>query len=157
MQQIRKTVEIHAPVEQVFNYLLEPTNLPEIWPSVVEVSNVERSEDGTCSFDWTYKMAGMRFPGHYTQKVVSPKEYVEAQNESGRVGIPSSFRWTYESKAGWCELTCEVDYTVPVPVLGRLAEVAAATVDDRDLETMLANVRHAIEVPVAKKQRAAGA
>ena len=151
MQQTRKTVEIHAPVEQVFNYLCEPTNLPEIWPSVIEVSNVERSEDGTCSFDWTYKMAGMRFPGHCTQKVVSPQEYVDVEAQ-GQAGIPSSFRWTYQQKAGWCELTCEVDYSVPVPVLGRIAEAAAATFNDRVLETMLANVRHAIEVPVSKKR-----
>jgi uncharacterized protein YndB with AHSA1/START domain len=153
VQQTRKTVEIHAPVAQVFDYLCEPTNLPEIWPSVLEVSNVERNQDGSCSFDWTYKMAGMRFPGHCTQKVVSPQEYVEAQN---RGGIPSSFRWTYEAKAGWCELTCEVDYTVSVPVLGRIAEAAAMTIDDRGLETMLANVRHAIEVPISRKQRPTG-
>src|SRR5215216_71698 len=126
MHQIRKTVEIHAPVSQVFEYLCEPGNLAEIWPNVAEVSNVQRS-GGSCTFDWTYKLARMTFSGQCTQKVVSPKEYVETQNEAG---IPSSFRWTFETKAGWCELTCEVDYTVHVPVVGRLAEAAAAVINE---------------------------
>jgi uncharacterized protein YndB with AHSA1/START domain len=145
MQQIRKTVEIHAPVSQVFEYLCDPTKLPEIWPNVVEVTNVKPTSGGSSTFDWTYKLSKMTFHGHCTQKVVSPKEYVETVT---RGPVPSSFRWTFETKAGWCEVTFEVDYTVDVPVVGRLGEAAAAILNERELNAMLARLRNALEVPL---------
>jgi hypothetical protein len=145
MQQIRKIVEIHAPQAHVFEYLCNPTHLPEIWSNVAEVKNLERATDGSCTFDWTYKLSRMTFQGHCSQKVVSPNEYVETQTGGP---VPSSFRWTCETKAGWCEVTFEVDYTVEVPVVGRLGEAAAAIINDRELNAMLANLRTALEVPL---------
>ena len=46
MHRIRKSVEIKAPVNRVYEMLTTPQNLPGIWPSMVEVSNVERKADG---------------------------------------------------------------------------------------------------------------
>jgi uncharacterized protein YndB with AHSA1/START domain len=152
MQQIRKTVEIHAPVSAVFEYLCQPTHLAEIWSNVSEVSNVQPSEGGTCAFDWTYKLSKMTFRGHCRQKVVSPNEYLEVQTDCP---VPSSFRWALETKAGWCEVTFEVDYTVDVPVIGRLGEAAAALVNDRELHAMLSNLRNALEVPLGAAVRVA--
>ena len=152
MQQIRKTVEIHAPVSQVFQYVCDPKHLPEIWPNVTEVRNVEAAGDGSCTFEWTYKLSKMTFQGCCTQKVVSPDEYVETQTDAP---VPSSFRWTFEPKAGWCEVTFEVDFTVDVPVIGRLGEAAAAIVNDRELNAMLASLRNALEVPLGARARVA--
>jgi uncharacterized protein YndB with AHSA1/START domain len=65
MERIKRTVFIEAPPAKVFGYLMDPKNLPEIWPSMVEVSNVKSKPDGTTqSNDFTYKMAGVKFQGH---------------------------------------------------------------------------------------------
>ena len=40
MATVKKSIKINAPVEKVFEYLT-PENLPEIWPSLVEVKNVK--------------------------------------------------------------------------------------------------------------------
>ena len=58
-----KTITINAPVEKVFGYVSEPTNLPEIWPSLVESTDVQPLPNGGHSSRWVYKMAGMRFEG----------------------------------------------------------------------------------------------
>ena len=53
MAKLVKSVTIHAPVDKVFNYMTEPANLLEIWPSMVEVTNARREPDGSHSFQWT--------------------------------------------------------------------------------------------------------
>jgi len=42
MAKSEKTITINAPVEKVFSYIEGGTNLPEIWPSLVEVTDVQR-------------------------------------------------------------------------------------------------------------------
>jgi uncharacterized membrane protein len=61
MAKTEKTIIINAPVEKVFNYVNEPTNLPEICPSLVEVKDVQRLPNDGTSDRWVYEMAGMRF------------------------------------------------------------------------------------------------
>jgi uncharacterized membrane protein len=64
MAKIQKSIQISAPVEKVFDYLLDPDNLPAIWPSLVEVKDIQRTPgEELSSYKWTYKMAGMRFEG----------------------------------------------------------------------------------------------
>ena len=59
MPTLRKSIAIRAPVDRVFDYVGDPTNLPEIWPSLVAVRNVESHPTGN-SFDWDYKLLGLR-------------------------------------------------------------------------------------------------
>jgi carbon monoxide dehydrogenase subunit G len=40
MQKIQRTIEIKAPVQQVYDYLNQPTTLLSIWPNIVSVSNI---------------------------------------------------------------------------------------------------------------------
>ena len=58
-----KTITIKAPVEKVYDYISEPTNLPEIWPSLVEVKDVQKLPSGGTKERWVYKMAGIRLEG----------------------------------------------------------------------------------------------
>jgi len=61
MAKVVKSVTINVPVEKVFNYLEDPLNLPEIWPSLVEVIEVQRTPEGVGStYRWVYKLAGIR-------------------------------------------------------------------------------------------------
>ena len=46
MPNIRKSVRIDAPLDRVFEYLAQPENLLEIWPNMIEVSNVQHRPDG---------------------------------------------------------------------------------------------------------------
>jgi uncharacterized protein YndB with AHSA1/START domain len=63
MIKANKSVYINAPVEKVFAYLEDPSNLPEVWPSMVEVRNIKDEADGKKNYEWTYKMAGVNING----------------------------------------------------------------------------------------------
>jgi uncharacterized membrane protein len=143
MAKIRKSVSINAPLNTVFAYMTHPENLLEIWPSMIEVSNVKRKEDGAHDFDWVYKMAGMRFKGHSETIEAQPNARVVLKNEGG---IPSTFTWTYAAEGSGTKLTVEVEYTLPGKLLDKLATPFLERVNEREAETLLANAKERIEV-----------
>ena len=143
MATLKKTVNINAPVEKVYSYMADPTNLPEIWPSMVEVKDVKQTPDGVgSSFGWVYKMAGMRFNG-----ASETTEYIANQRNvtKSTKGIPSTFVWTYQPEAGGTKMTVEVEYTIPVPLLGKLAEAFIVKQNEHEAEAMLANLKARME------------
>jgi hypothetical protein len=62
-------------------------------------------------------------------------------------GIVSTWTWTFEEcecDVG-TELTLVVDYTVPVPVLGRLAEALILRQNEREADLAMANLKGRLE------------
>jgi uncharacterized membrane protein len=143
MAKIKKFVSINAPLDRVFEYATHPENLPEIWPSMIEVSNVQRKADGWHSFDWVYKMAGIHFSGHAETTEVELNKRVVTKNERG---IPSTFYWTFAGENGGTRVTMEVDYTLPGKVLDKLAEPFLHRVNEREAETVLENLKARMEI-----------
>jgi len=142
MATIEKTITINAPVEKVFGYMTEPTNLPGIWPSMVEVRDVKKVGGVGDSFRWVYKMVGMRFEGTNETTEFVANQRVVTKNETG---IPSTFTWTYQAEAGGTKLTLEVEYTVPIPLLGKLAEAVIVKQNEHEAEVLLANLKARME------------
>lgn len=154
MHLIKNSIEIKAPVERVWEFLTTPNNLTGIWPSMVEVRNAKRRADGGHSFDWVYKMAGISFEGHAEATKVEPNRFIEVRNDSG---IPSTFRWRYDGSGPTTRLEVEVEYDMPMPVIGRLAEAVVAKVNERELETVLANAKTVLEHGAQRPAQAAAA
>lgn len=137
-----KSVVIHAPVEKVQEYLADPMHLPEIWPSLIEVKDVQMLPNGGYSNRWTYKMAGMRLEG--TSEVIEriPKERSVSKTKGA---IESTQTWTFEPQGEDTKVTFSVDYTVPIPVLGRLAEAAIVKLNDREGDAIVENLKTIVE------------
>lgn len=142
MAKIEKSIFINASVEKVFDFMLEPTNILVIWPSMLEVKNVQSSPNGGYRYDWVYKMAGMRFEGQTETTEVIQNQRVVAKNESG---IPSTFIWTYQPEDGGTRVTVNVDYTIPGAALGKLAEPIIHKMNEHEGETLLANLKARME------------
>ena len=143
MAKITKSVTINAPVEKVYAFMSEPTNLPEIWPSMVEVKDVQPSPAGGYNFSWVYKMAGVRFDGASETTEAIPNQRVVTKSTKG---IESTFVWMYESEGGGTKLTLEVEYTVPIPLLGKLAEAFIVKQNQHEADVMLANLKARMEI-----------
>lgn len=139
MPTIRRSITIHAPVERVFDYVADPAHLPEVWPSLVEVRNVEDHETGK-SFDWDYKLLGVRIHGHS-----DPVERVQNERLVSRSvrGIPNTFRWLYTSHGEDTDVALEVDYQSPLP--GRLGERLVGKANEREAQTLLTNLKRKME------------
>ncbi len=142
MAKLEKSVMIKAPVEKVFDFMADANNFPEIWPSMVEVRDVQRSAAGGNKFNFTYKMAGMRIEGasEATEWIKNQRNVTESTK-----GIQSRFVWTYQPEAGGTKLTVQVEYTVPVPLLGKLAEAFIIKQNQNEMDAMLANLKARME------------
>jgi uncharacterized membrane protein len=146
MKSIQKSIQIHAPASQVFEYLTTPQNLPEIWPSMIEVSNAKRAADGSHSFDFTYKMGGVHFKGHsQSTKSVQNKSYVV--ESSG--GIKSTFTWSFDGQDGFSTVNLRCDYEIPIPLVGKIAETFLVKLNEREADHMLANLKERLETQEA--------
>jgi len=142
MAKLEKSVTIKAPVKKVFNFMADPKNFPEVWPSMVEVRDIQPSPTGGHNFSWTYKMAVMRFEG-----TSETTEYVADQRtvSENKKGIPSKFIWNYKPEAEGTLLTVQVEYTIPVPLLGKLAEAVIIKLNENEMNVLLANLKARME------------
>jgi uncharacterized membrane protein len=104
------TINIKAPVEKVYRYIIEPTNLLEIWPSLVEIKDVQKLPSGGTKERWVYRMAGIRLEG------TSESEDTENQRivSKSKGGVESTQTWMFQPEAGGTKVTFEVEYTVPI-------------------------------------------
>ena len=148
MVKLHKTIKIHAPVDRVFAFLTDPHNLPEIWPSMVEVNNVTPAAGGGYNFGWVYKMAGMKFEG-----ASDATEYVLNQRNATQStkGIESKFTWVYQQENNDTNLSVDIEYSVPVPLIGKIAEAIILKQNDHEADTLLENLKNRMEIesPIA--------
>ena len=141
MATVKSSGTINAPVEKVFEYV-KPENLPEIWPSLVEVKNVKELPNGGYSWDWVYKMAGMRFNGSsvHTEFVANERTVSESSG-----GIESTITWTFEPEGSGTKMTTSTDYKIPVPLLGKIAEAFIVKMNENESDIILANLKARLE------------
>ena len=142
MAKLVKSITINAPVEKVFSYISVPTNQPEIWPSLVEVGDVKRLPNGGYSHRWVYKMAGIRLEGTSEDTEYIANQHLVSKNKGG---VEATYTWTFQPEDAGTRVTVEVEYTVPVPVLGRLAEALIVRANEREGELVLANLKDRME------------
>lgn len=142
MAKIEKSIYIEAAVEKVFAFMAEPSNLPQIWPSLMEVRNVQPLPNGGYTYDWTYKLAGVRVEGHAEWVEFVKNQRVVDRNESG---IPSTFVWTYKGENNGTRVNLSVDYTLSGAVLSRVAEPIVHKMNEHEADVVLANLKARME------------
>jgi len=142
MAKIKKSVFINAPVEKVFAFMAEPSNLVEIWPSLLEIRNVKPLPNGGYCYDWSYKMAGLRFEGQAEWTEFVKNQRIVDKNESG---IPSLLIYTCQPEDGGTRVGVSVEYTIPGVALSRLAEPIIHKMNEHEGETILANLKACME------------
>ena len=142
MATFKDSIFINAPVEKVFEYHTDPRNNPEYWPSFDEVKDVEDLPTGGTKFGWVYKMAGVKFEGTSETTEFIPNQRYSLESKGG---IESTFVYEYKPEGEGTRVSVEVKYTVPVPVLGKLAETIIVRMNEREGKTTLANLKDRLE------------
>jgi len=135
---IGEAVTISVPLEKIFNYISTPNNLPKFWPSLMEVTDVQSLPKGGYKARYAYKMAGIHFKGtgEYTEIVPNKSLVIVTKG-----GISSVLTWIFRSQANRTRVTLTVNYEIPVPLLGKLAEAVIKKMNEGELTSMLANLR----------------
>ena len=141
MVSLTKSVVVNAPADKVFAYVTEPTTMAEWLVSMVEARDVIGSGEGQ-QYEWTYKMVGLQLRGQSTVVEHVPNE-ISVHQSIGSIG--SSWTLGVEPHGEGTSLTVEVEYSIPIPVLGKMAERFRLQRDARDLEQSLTNVKEMLE------------
>jgi uncharacterized protein YndB with AHSA1/START domain len=145
MERIKRTIFIEAPPAKVFGYLMDPKNLPEVWPSMVEVTNIKTKPDGTTeSNDFTYKMAGVKFHGHTEFTDIERDRHIVWKSGGG---IQSTIRWTLAPHGNGTDVLDEVEYELPANVLARLAAPFVRRVNEHEADACVQNLKVRLETP----------
>jgi uncharacterized protein YndB with AHSA1/START domain len=142
MPKINNSINISAPVEKIFAYLSDPMNTPEWFVGMTEATDVSGSGVGQHS-RWTYSMIGIPFHGDSKITEYVPNERLVSKQEGG---LTSIITWTFAPHEGETKLDMDIDYTIPVPVLGKLAEKVVFKRNQREAEMSLQNLKERLEV-----------
>lgn len=141
MPKLERSIVINAPVEKVFGYIDDPTHTPEWIPGMIEVMDVTGQGAGK-RFRWAYKLAGLRFQGESTWTEYIPNKRIVDQS---RGGIVSTWTYAFAPEGGGTRLSLMVEYTVPMPVLGKLAEALVRRQNEREADLAMANLKAILE------------
>jgi hypothetical protein len=107
MLKLHKKIVVKAPVETVFGYVKKPENLPQIWPSLYEVSKVETISNGGHRFTWLYNMIGTPIKGTTETFEYEDRKFIF---DKATGDVDSTFKWTFAGENGTTEVTFDAEY-----------------------------------------------
>ena len=141
MAKIERSITINAPVDKVFSYINDPMNALEYMPSITDIRDVTGLDVGDrCG--WTYKMLGIPLKGE--QEVIEriPNQRLVTK---GTGAVLSTWTYTFKPEAGGTSLHSVLEYTIPVPVLGKFGERLVLRWNERDADLAMANIKERME------------
>jgi hypothetical protein len=87
-------------------------------------------------------MVGKHFEGESITEEFVPEKKVVSRSKGG---INSLWTWNFKPCNDGTKLDVIVDYTVPIPVLGKIAEAVILKQNIREAELALANIKDKVE------------
>ncbi len=141
MPKVERSITINAPVEKVFNYVDDPMASLEWMPGLMEVKDVSGSGVGR-HIKWRYKMVGILIDGETTITEHVPNERIVEQTKGG---VTSTWTLNFEAHDGGTKLGLTIEYTIPVPVLGKLAEKIVLKRNEREADLAMTIIKEEME------------
>lgn len=147
MQTITSDVLVNAPAERVFNFLVDPHNLSDIWPGIVEVKTVKKAKNNDgFKFNWDYRMAGVEFEGKCETIEYTPSERIVLKSTKG---LDSTITWNLKPVGQQTQVTLTFEYQTPALVLKQMEETAVTEENEREVNTMIQNLKNRLELEPA--------
>ena len=143
MPKIERSVTINAPVKKIFDYIADPKLQVEWLPGMIEVKDIKSTKGVVGStYKFSYKVAGMRFEGEDIVEEYIPNKKMVTRSKGG---IESSWTWNFEPYNDGTKVEVIVEYKVPIPVLGKIAEALVLKQNQREADHALANIKDKME------------
>jgi carbon monoxide dehydrogenase subunit G len=137
------TTRIDGPPDRIFAFLDDPQNHATITPSLHDIRHVEPLDNGGKALEYTYKMAGIGIDGRLVQTVHDrPARQVFALEN----GLSGELSYELRPDDDATVVTATADYEIPGRVLSAVAEPFVRRYNERELETVLENLRASIEL-----------
>jgi uncharacterized protein YndB with AHSA1/START domain len=142
MTRIDKEILINAPVEKIYNFVIKPSDLLQIWPSLMQIKNEQLLPNGGYSAKWVYKMGGLYFKGTGEVIDIVPGRWFTFQTKGS---IKSKITWTFRSSDGQTRVTFTIEYGIPFMVLNWLTEIVVGKINDQEATLLLTNLQVRME------------
>jgi len=144
MKTIVRDIRVDTPVERVFDFLVDPNNLPEIWPNIIEVKNVKKSKDNLgFNFSWAYKMSGLPFEGKCETIEYTPYERLVFKSNKG---IDSTITWRFQPSGRETHVMFRFEYQIPSSLLKRIKEDIVVQENEHEVDALLQNLKSRLEL-----------
>ena len=141
MAKVERSITVNASVDKVFAYITDPKNEMEWLPSNTDVRDITGQGVGQ-KWGYTFKMMGLPFKGEDEVLEYTPNQRYVTKSTGG---IRSTWTWTFKSEDGGTKLNIIVEYTIPVPVLGKVGERLALGQIEREADLAAANIKARLE------------
>ena len=142
MPEFEQSIEINAPVEQVFEYITDLENWPTTNPSIVEVGDIE-VRGNTSRADITYRMLGINISGNLEVEIREPNRH--AVNTFDGLGLKGTLAYHLTPVDGGTKLVQRANYELTGSVIDKVVEPVAAGYNRRQFKAVLTNTKELIE------------
>lgn len=142
MVTVTESIHLDATATRVFDYLDDPQGHVEITPSLVGVEDIEPLPDGGKRLDFTYSIAGVTLGGELVQTVHDPPHRMTFEM-SGQLNGEIDVQIAADGDGTL--ITYTGDYEIPGKVLARVAEPFVRRYNEREVSTLLANLKTRLE------------
>ena len=135
MLKIERSITIDLPIEAAYEYLADPRHFAAIWPSVVEIKDVQPLPTGGYTFYHVCSMGGLRFEGWAETAELVPQSRIVYQLTSGKDEGTMTFAFEPVGKA--TKVSLALAGTIPVPLIDKLPEPALKLLLGLELDYVL--------------------
>lgn len=142
MPEFEQSIEIDAPVEQVFEFITTLENWSTTNPSITEVRSVDELDNGVQA-DITYRMIGIDIKGQLEVDVREPNKHVV--NTFTGPGLKGVLEYHLASVDEGTRVVQHADYEFTGSVLDRVIEPVAAGYNRRQFDAVLTNTKEILE------------
>ena len=138
MAEINREIIIDASLEKIFAYVSKPSNLPEIWPSLTEITNERLLPNGGYSFQFVYKMSGVDLNGSGEFTEIVPNQWFTVKTKGS---LESTMTWTFRLKEHQTRVTFTIEYQTPLPLLNRIGKMVIEKINEQEADLILLNLK----------------
>jgi uncharacterized membrane protein len=122
---------INAPLDEIYNYWARPEHVLT-WPNMVHISHVQQLPNGGHSYRWAYNLGGIRLDGT-----------VEDRKIDGVIGL--MLIAGFQPEEGATRVTIQAIFRMSIPIVGRVAEALIIQRMEREIDSMLTNLKARME------------
>ncbi|MFL5733269.1 MAG: SRPBCC family protein [Chloroflexia bacterium] len=142
-QKVRPQTTINVPREEVFDFLVNPQQIPLVLPGLIENTDVpELPLKVGDTFTYHYQVSGVMLEGTWTITELE-KPSVYAARTTG--GGDSEWRYTLRDEGKGTHLDLTVTYDPPKSVLQKIQVGVLEKIVEKDAETYMQNLKTLLE------------
>lgn len=142
MVTVSDSVHVDATPRVTYEYLDDPANHVEVTPSLVSVTHSEPLENGGKRAEFIYSIGGVKLEGTLVETTHQPDERMVFELRGQLTG---EIDLTFEPENGGTRATYSATYDIPGRVIERLAEPFVRRYNEREVRTLLANLKTRLE------------